>query len=127
MNEGVRIDKYLWCVRLFKTRSLSAEVCRKGKVRFDGEPVKPSRMVRPDDLFTVHEQGIVKKIRVIALLNNRVGAKLVSEYIEDLTPAAEYEKLLLLNSRGFEHRDRGTGRPTKRERRDIDKLKSDDA
>ena len=126
MNEGVRIDKFLWCVRLFKTRSLSTEMWRKGKIRMEEEPVKPSRLGRQGDVFTIHEQGIVKKMAVLALLNNRVGAKWVAQYIEDLTPPSEYEKLLLLHSRGFEYRDRGAGRPTKRERRNIARLKSEE-
>lgn len=126
MPEEVRIDKFLWCVRLYKTRSLATEVCRKGKVRCKDEPVKPSREVKPGDEYTIHDHGIVRRIRVVELLKNRVGAKLVSTYIEDLTPAEEFEKLSLLHNRGFERRDRGVGRPTKRERRDIDRLKEGD-
>ena len=122
----MRIDKFLWCVRLYKTRSLAAEICRKGKVRCNDEPVKASREVKPGDEYTIHDHGIVRRIRVVELLKNRVGAKLVSTYIEDLTPAEEFEKLSLLHNRGFERRDRGAGRPTKRERRDIDKLKDGD-
>lgn len=123
MAGEVRIDKFLWCVRLYKTRSISTEICRKGKVRSNDEPVKPSRVVKVSDEFTIHDHGIVRRIKVVELLSNRVGAKLVPLYIEDLTPAEEFEKLRILNSRGFEYRDRGAGRPTKRERRDIDKLK----
>jgi len=123
MGDGLRIDKYLWCVRLAKTRSLATELCRKGKVRMGGEPVKPSREVRLGDLFSLHDHGIQRSFRVRELLSNRVGAKLVPGHLEDLTPEEEYGKLLLLHTRGFERRDRGVGRPTKRDRRDIDKLK----
>ncbi len=123
MEEGLRIDKYIWCVRLAKTRSLATEWCRKGKVRMGDEPVKPSRVVKPGDHFTLHDQGIERSFRVIELLKSRVGAKLVENYLNDLTPEEEYAKRIALQSRGFERRERGTGRPTKRERRDIDKLK----
>jgi ribosome-associated heat shock protein Hsp15 len=119
----VRIDKYLWCVRLCKTRSLAAELCRKGKVRIGDDPVKASREVKEGDLFAIHDHGVVKQFKVVALLQNRVGAKLVPLYVEDLTPPEELDKLKMLQSRGFERRERGAGRPTKRERRDIDKLK----
>lgn len=123
MAEEVRIDKFLWCVRLTKTRSLASELCRKGKVRQHGEPVKPSREVKVGEMYAIHDMGIVRSISVLELLSNRVGAKLVPRYITDLTPQEEYDKLKLINARGFEHRDRGAGRPTKRERRDIDRLK----
>jgi ribosome-associated heat shock protein Hsp15 len=124
MGDQVRIDKFLWCVRLCKTRSLATELCRKGRVRIGDEPVKPSREVHEQIVFTLHEHGIVRTFRVLALLNNRVGAKLVPGFLEDLTLPEVYEKLIVLNTRNFERRDRGAGRPTKRERRDIDKLKS---
>lgn len=123
MAGEVRIDKYLWCVRLYKTRSIATELCRKGKVRVGGEPVKPSREVKTGETYTLHDQGIVKSFRVLAVLNNRVGAKLVSGFLEDLTPQSEYDKLKLLHTGGFEVRLRGTGRPTKRERRIIDRMK----
>lgn len=119
----VRYDKYLWCVRLCKTRSMAAELCRKGKVRIGDDPVKASREVKEGELFGIHDHGVVKQFKVVALLHNRVGAKLVPLYIEDLTPPEELDKLKMLQSRGFERRERGAGRPTKRERRDIDKLK----
>jgi ribosome-associated heat shock protein Hsp15 len=125
MEEHVRIDKFLWCVRLYKTRSLATDICRKGKVRLNDDPVKPSREVRIDDTFTIHDHGVVRRIKVLALLHNRVGAKWVSQYIEDLTPDEEYDKYSVLHGRGFERRERGTGRPTKRDRRDIDRLKED--
>jgi ribosome-associated heat shock protein Hsp15 len=125
MDEQVRIDKFLWCVRLCKTRSMATDLCRKGKVRIGDEPVKPSRVLQEQIVFTLHEHGIVRTFRVLALLNNRLGAKLVPGFLEDLTPPEVYEKLIVLNTRNFERRDRGAGRPTKRERRDIDKLKSE--
>ncbi|MFO7723384.1 MAG: S4 domain-containing protein [Bacteroidales bacterium] len=125
MGDQVRIDKFLWCVRLCKTRSVATELCRKGRVRIGDEPVKPSREVIEQIVFTLHEHGITRTFRVLALLHNRVGAKLVPVYLEDLTPQQEYEKLALLNTRNFERRERGAGRPTKRERRDIDKLKAE--
>ncbi len=119
----MRIDKFLWCVRLYKARSLATEVCRKGRVRSGGEPVKPSRDVKVGDEFEIHDHGLVKRIRVLTLLGNRVGAKLVPLYIEDLSPEEANENLMLVHNRGFERRERGSGRPTKRDRRDIDRLK----
>jgi len=102
---------------------MATELCRKGKVRFAGEPVKPSREVKPGDTFTLHDQGIVRTFKVLAILQTRVGAKLVAGFIEDLTPQSEYDKQKLLHTGGFEVRLRGTGRPTKRERRVIDRMK----
>ncbi len=126
MAVETRIDKFLWCVRLSKTRSLATELCRKGKVRTDGLPVKPSREVKTGDEFTIHDHGFIRTFRVLELLNNRVGAKLVADYILDLTPSEEFDKLKLMQTRSFERRERGAGRPTKRERRDIDRLKQPD-
>jgi ribosome-associated heat shock protein Hsp15 len=126
MDEAVRIDKYLWCVRLAKTRSLATEWCRKGKVRMGEDPVKPSREVKVGDRFSLHDHGVVRNFKVLMLLKNRVGAKLVSTHLEDLTPEEVYQQKIMMQSRGFERRDRGAGRPTKRERRDIDRLKEGD-
>ena len=114
-----RIDKWLWAVRIFKTRSQATQACRAGKVKIDGQAVKPSREVQTDMVIQVQWGPIQKTLKVVALLNNRVGAKLVPNYIEDLTPEDEYKKLEIIRSRdGL--RPHGTGRPTKKERRELD-------
>lgn len=121
--DTIRIDKWLWAVRLFKTRTQASDACRGGKVKMDGQNVKPSRDIRVGEEIEV-QMGIVrKKVAVKAILKNRVGAKLVENYMEDLTPVEEYDKLDLLKQLNYERRDRGTGRPTKKNRRDISKLK----
>lgn len=125
--DEIRVDKFLWCVRLYKTRSIATEECRKGKIRINDEPVKPSRTVSVNEKFSIHDKGIVRTFKILSLLKNRVGAKLVPDHLKDLTPEKEYSKLTSLRSRGFERRERGSGRPTKRERRDIDKLKGKDS
>ena len=121
--DTIRIDKWLWAVRLFKTRTQASDACRGGKIKIDGQNVKPSRDIKVGEEIEV-QMGIVrKKVAVKAILKNRVGAKLVENYMEDLTPTEEYEKLDMLKQLNYEKRDRGTGRPTKKNRRDISKLK----
>jgi ribosome-associated heat shock protein Hsp15 len=127
MGDIPRYDKYLWCVRLTKTRTLATDLCRRGRIRIKDEPIKPSREPKVGEIFTLHDQGIVRTFKVLALLSNRVGAKLVPLYLEDLTPQETYDQIAVLRKGGFERRERGAGRPTKRERRDIDQLKSPDA
>jgi len=123
MEEGVRIDKWLWAVRIFKTRSLSADACRSGKVRINNATVKASREVKTGEIIEVNLTTYHKIIKVKVLIINRVSAKLAEDYIEDLTPSEEYEKLKMNREMNFEYRQRGFGRPTKRERREIEILK----
>jgi len=124
MEEKVRIDKFLWAVRLFKTRNAAAEACDAGKVKIRDISVKPSReVVVNDEIHLVLEAGLHKNVVVKALTKNRLGAKLVPDYIHDLTPPEEYERVALLQKMRSEQRERGTGRPTKKERRDIEKMK----
>lgn len=123
MEEPVRIDKYLWAVRLYKTRSLATDACRCGHVRLNGMPVKPSHEVREGEVYELSIEQLHKVIEVKQLLNNRVGAKLVENYIIDRTPQEEYERIQMVRKYAFEKRDRGSGRPTKRERRDIEEFK----
>jgi len=119
----IRIDKYLWAVRLFKTRSLATDACKKGKVIIKGFPVKPSRVVVPGDIITLRRMPVIYTYKVLEPTGNRVSAKLVSQHIADLTPDEEKNKLLAARMPGaFGVRDRGMGRPTKRERRIIDDL-----
>jgi ribosome-associated heat shock protein Hsp15 len=120
----VRIDKWMWCVRIFKTRSQATEACKKDRVLIDDLTVKASRIVKIDEIIHVRIPPITKQFKVIELLSNRVGAKLVPNYMEDLTPKEEVDKLKLLNTDTFGRRPRGAGRPTKQERRLIDKLKN---
>jgi len=122
--ETIRIDKWLWAVRLFKTRTQASDACRGGKVKIAGQNVKPSREIRIGEEIDIQLGIVRKKVNVKAILKNRVAAKLVHDYLEDLTPAEEYEKLDLLKQLNYEKRDRGTGRPTKKNRRDISKLKN---
>ncbi len=124
MEDAVRIDKWLWAVRAFKTRSMASEACRSGKVLIDGQEVKPSREIKLDDVVAIKvNPHFTRTLVVLKSLSNRVGAKLVSEYADDITPQEEHEKLKTFNQLNWEKRDRGIGRPTKKERRLIDKLK----
>ncbi len=119
IKEPPRIDKWLWAVRAFKTRSQATEACRAGKVKVDDQQVKPSRIVHTDMTITVQAGPIKRQFKVLELLHNRVGAKLVPQYMQDLTPEEEYKKLELIRSNHMQ-RDRGAGRPTKKERREMD-------
>jgi len=122
MDEPVRIDKWLWAVRLFKTRTLATEECKKGRVTIDGVSVKPSRVPKPGDIIKVRKNPVTYSYKVIGLIGKRIGAKLVHEFVEDITPPEELKNLELRLQMGSFERDRGTGRPTKKDRRDIDRL-----
>lgn len=121
--EGYRADKWLWSVRIFKTRSQATDACRKGKVKIDEQEVKPSREVRVGDIIKIDLKIIEKTVEVKELLDKRVSAKLVENYMNDLTPQEEYDKPKLIRETNYEYRERGAGRPTKKERRLIDYLK----
>lgn len=123
-SEEVRIDKWLWAVRIYKTRSLATEACKNGRVKVGGQPVKASRIPRVGDIIEIHLNPLCKTVKVTALLHNRIGAKLVPDYLEDLTPPEEYERVELIREFNTEYRPRGTGRPTKSDRRQIDQLKN---
>jgi len=122
--ENVRVDKWLWAVRVYKTRSLATEACRNGRVRIGGQVVKASREVHIHDEMDIHLGVYHKTIKVLALLHNRVSAALVPGFLEDLTPETEYAKLKVQQEMKPEFRQRGTGRPTKKHRRLIDRLKN---
>ncbi|MDO9679682.1 MAG: RNA-binding S4 domain-containing protein [Bacteroidales bacterium] len=117
-----RLDKYLWAVRIFKTRSEAAEACKGGRVKVNSTEAKPSREVKPGDLIDLRRVNVNYKYKVIQQLENRLSAKLVPEYIENLTPQEELDKLNAPKESIFIYRQRGTGRPTKKERRDIDEI-----
>ena len=116
----MRVDKFLWCVRYFKTRSIATEACKQGKVRVNEAIVKPSREVYQSDKLTVRKNQINYEIEVLDVPASRVGAKLVNLYINDITPKEEFEKLELLKYSQDYYRKRGTGRPTKKDRRELD-------
>ena len=122
-KKNIRIDKFLWSVRIFKTRSIASDECRKGRIIIYDVQVKPSRIVLKNEIITVKKPPVNYSFRVIEPIENRVGAKLVEQFIEDLTPAEEKLKLELGQSGGIVYRDKGTGRPTKKERRQIDRIK----
>lgn len=116
----MRIDKFLWCVRYFKTRSLSSEACKKGHIKIDGNSVKPSKEVFGDETILIRKNQINYLIKIIDIPENRIGAKLLGLYIKDLTPESEFEKTDLLKYSKDYYRKKGTGRPTKKDRRDLD-------
>lgn len=116
----MRIDKYLWCVRYYKTRSIATEACKKGHITVNGQEAKPSREVFPSDKITLRKDQINYVLTVLDLPPNRVGAKLTDIYRKDETPAEAFEHLELLRLSKEHYRARGTGRPTKKDRRDID-------
>ena len=122
MKTEVRIDKWLWAVRLFKTRTLAAEACKKGKVIIQNVQVKPSRNVKVGDVVCIKRNPILFSFKVTALAENRMNAKLVAEFMENVTAADQLELIELAKLAGQSGRDRGTGRPTKKERRDIEEF-----
>jgi ribosome-associated heat shock protein Hsp15 len=123
-NESLRIDKWLWEVRLFKSRSLATDACKAGKVKMDGSNVKASKEIKEGDVITVSLNPLFKTVRVKKFPKSRVNAKVVTDFMEDLTPQAEYDRVKMINETNIEYRDRGIGRPTKKQRRVIDQLKN---
>lgn len=122
MADSVRIDKYLWAIRAFKTRSEAADACNGGKVKIAGVNAKPSKAVAPGEEITVRKGMVTYTYKVIRPLEHRVGAALVPEYAENLTDPAELEKMKAPVETFFLRRERGAGRPTKKDRRDIEAL-----
>lgn len=118
----VRIDKYLWAIRAFKTRSEATEACAGGKVKLAGANPKPSKAVKVGDVIEVRKGAVQYTFKVLELLDKRVGAALVPRYAENLTPESELAKLRAPVETFFLKRDRGTGRPTKKDRREMDDL-----
>lgn len=116
----MRIDKYLWAVRYFKTRNIASEACKKGLIHVNGTKVKPSREVYPSDKITLRKNQINYTLLVLDLPDSRVGAKLVDIYRKDTTPIEVLEEAKLIQSTQNYYREKGTGRPTKKDRRDID-------
>lgn len=124
-NNEARIDKWLWAARIFKTRSIAAAACKKGQVAIDGNNLKPSRLVRVGDIIQVRKPPITYSFRILQAIENRVGAKLVPEILENITPKEQYELLEMSKISGFVNRAKGTGRPTKKDRRSMDEFAQD--
>jgi len=120
MKTEVRIDKWLWAVRLFKTRTLASEACKKGRVIVQNVQVKPSRNVKVGDVISIRRNPILFSFKVLALSENRMNAKLVVGFMENVTTADQLELIELSKLAGQTGRDRGTGRPTKKDRRELD-------
>lgn len=118
MNE-VRIDKWLWAMRIFKTRTIATEACKKGRVYVGDALAKPSRTIKVGDIVKVRKPPVTYSFRVLALTQNRLGAKLVPEYMENITPKSELDLLEIVKISGFVDRRKGLGRPTKREGREL--------
>lgn len=123
---AVRVDKYLFAMRIYKTRSIAAEACKKGRITMNGTPVKPSRTFEIGNRFSVRKGPITYSYEILQLSENRLGAKLVPEYMRDITPKDQLELLELARLAGQSGRDKGTGRPTKKDRREIEQFLSDD-
>ena len=117
-----RIDKWMWATRIFKTRTIACEACKKGRIAINGSQVKPSRMVKPGDIVEVRKPPITYSFKVLQAIEKRVGAKLVPEMMENVTPKEQYELLEMSRISGFVDRARGTGRPTKKDLRSMDEF-----
>ncbi len=128
LSDEMRVDKFLFNVRLFKTRSIAAEACNKGRILVNGAAVKPSRQVNVGDEISVKCNPVYRRYKILSLLKSRVGAAKVPDYIVEVTPEDDLFKLRAMQDLArysFGVRDRGTGRPTKKDRREIDKFYSD--
>ncbi len=120
MSEVARIDKWLWAARIFKTRSVAADACKNGRVKIGGINVKPSHTIKAGEVVSVKKSPVVYSFKVLKAIEQRVGAKLLPEIYENVTEAKQYELLEMSRISGFVDRARGTGRPTKKERRALD-------
>lgn len=120
MNDSARIDKWLWAARIFKTRSIAAEACKNGRITIKGINVKPSHPIKAGDVVSVRKPPITYSFEVLKPIEQRVGAKLINEIYNDVTAPEQYELLEMNRISGFIDRARGTGRPTKKDRRQID-------
>ncbi|MDQ1354522.1 MAG: ribosome-associated heat shock protein Hsp15 [Acidobacteriota bacterium] len=118
-----RLDKWLWAVRVFKTRSMATDACKKGKIFINGIAAKPSHLVKIGEVIERRESMITRSFKVTGLLEKRVSAKVAVNYMEEVTPPEEFTKLELARTSMIAVRERGSGRPTKKERRDIEKLR----
>ena len=121
MNEA-RVDKWLWAARIFKTRSMAAAACKKGQVSMNGAQLKPSRTVKVGDIISVRKPPVTYSFKIKQAIEKRVGAKLIPDILENVTAPEQYELLEMNRISGFVNRAKGTGRPTKKERRDLEEF-----
>lgn len=126
MENQVRIDKWLWAVRFFKTRSSATEACKKGRVIIGDVQVKPSRIIKAGDIIKIRKPPVTYSYKVLQLSEKRMGAKLVSDFVADITPESELQILEIQKNMSWLKRAPGTGRPTKKERRDLDNFFEND-
>ena len=122
MADEIRIDKWLWAVRIYKTRSVATEECRKGHVTIGNLPVKPSRSVHIGEIVKVRKSQVVRSFKVLGLAEKRMSAKLTEDFLEDVTPPEELELQEMQKNIRWITRDKGTGRPTKKDRRELDEF-----
>lgn len=126
MKSEVRIDKWMWATRIFKTRTQAVEACKKNRIMIGGVNIKPSRMVKVGDVIQVRKPPITYSFKVLALTERRMGAKLVAEYLENVTTPDQYEILEMNRISGFVNRAKGEGRPTKKDRRELEQFAGPD-
>ncbi|MDR1499835.1 MAG: RNA-binding S4 domain-containing protein [Tannerellaceae bacterium] len=125
MNE-VRIDKWMWATRIFKSRSIAVEACKKNRIMIGGASIKPSRMIKEGDVIQVRKPPVTFSFKVLRLTERRMSAKLVPDYLENITPPEEYEIMEMNRVSGFVDRARGLGRPTKKDRRELEQFTGTD-
>ncbi|MCK9343816.1 MAG: RNA-binding S4 domain-containing protein [Massilibacteroides sp.] len=123
--EEVRIDKWLWAVRIFKTRSIAADACKKGRVTINKVTIKPSKMIKEGQVINVKKPPIIFSFKVLRLAKSRMSAKLVPDFMKNVTTADQYELMKMNKISGFVDRQRGLGRPTKKDRRELDQFSED--
>lgn len=121
-NEEARVDKWLWAARIFKTRTLAADACKMGRVTLRGAQVKPSRVIKVGDIIDIRKPPVTYSFRVLQAIEKRIGAKLLPDILENVTPPEQYELLEMSRISGFVGRARGTGRPTKKDRRSLEEF-----
>lgn len=121
-NTEARIDKWLWAARIFKTRTIAAAACKKGQITLRGAQLKPSRIIKVGNVIEVRKPPITYSFKVLQAIERRVGARLIPEILEDVTPPQQYELLEMSKISGFVNRAKGTGRPTKKDRRSLDEF-----
>ncbi len=122
MSSEARIDKWMWAVRIFKTRTIAAEACKKGRISINGAEAKASRIVKPGDVVQVRKPPVVYSFKVLQAIEKRIGAKLVPQMMENVTTPDQYELLEMSKVSGFVDRARGMGRPTKKDRRSLEEF-----
>jgi ribosome-associated heat shock protein Hsp15 len=125
VKEKLRIDKYLWAIRMFKTRTLASDACKAGRVKWEGQNIKPAHEVKLGEVYQISKGPDKKIVKVTGLLESRVDAKTAVNFYEDITPVEQTPAFKSMFQAPLLKRDRGTGRPTKRDRREIDELKDD--